>query len=333
MTRAQTRRQALTSRVCQGSLDGAAVPAIRSCVRPEAAHALAVFRLHPRPPSRTIAKQVHGLWLAMEPVPPALGARLRERDHRSSLCESRRMIEAMTWAGVWVAQRAGALPDTVFTKQIAAAPNLFDRITGIASGLLAIAACVFVILAVVAAWHFRNSYRQLNTLLERMYGDFKPVVRHANAAADNINYITTAIRTDVQQINATIVGANERLQHAVSLTERRLHDLSALLQVVQEEAEQMFVSTAAAVRGVRTSASALAGDGDGPNFARSELDDLDQLELLNREVETEEELSDGHDSDATATEDDVARPRLRPRRRRERERGRGRADEPRHGGI
>ena len=241
------------------------------------------------------------------------------------------MIDAMTWAGVWLVQHA--VPDTVFTKQIATAPSVFDRITGVASGLLTIAVCAFVIAAVPAAWNFRNSYRKINKLLERIYGDINPIMRHASSAADNINYITTSIRTDIQQINATIAGANERLQHAVSLTERRLHDISALLQVVQEEAEQMFVSTAAAVRGVRTSASALTGDDDGMNLAMDEGEDLDQLELLSHEVETEEESIDGYDSDATSSQSNVARPRLRPRRRGRGVTGRGprRADEPRHG--
>jgi uncharacterized protein YoxC len=245
------------------------------------------------------------------------------------------MTEAITWTGAWLVQRASTLPDTVFTKQIPPSPGIFDRVTGIASGLLTIALCLLVIAAVIAVWKLRNSYRKINTLLERVYGDIGPIVRHATAAADNVNYITTSIRTDIQQINTTISAANERLQQAVSMTERRLHDISALMQVVQEEAEQMFVSTASAVRGVRTSASALTGNGNGPNLARDEVEDLDQLDLLDREVETEEELSDGYDSDATPAKDDVARPRLRPRRGRERgkERGGRRADEPRHGGL
>src|SRR3954466_5376977 len=225
------------------------------------------------------------------------------------------MIDAMTLAGIWLVQRAGALPDTVFTKQIATAPSIFDRITGIASGLLTIAFLVFVAAAVPAAWNFRKSYRKVNQLLERIYGDINPIMRHASNVADNINYITTSIRTDVQQINATIATANERLQQAVLLTERRLGDFNALLQVVQEEAEQMFVSTASAVRGVRTSASALSDAAGGTKFARQDDADLDQLEL-DTEIETEEEMVDGYDSDATASEDDVARPRLRSRTRR-----------------
>ena len=243
------------------------------------------------------------------------------------------MIEAMTWTGAWLLQRAAALPDTIYTKQVAAAPSVFERITGIASGVLVIAVCAFVIAAIPAAWNFRKSYKRVNKLLERIYGDINPIMRHASSAADNINYITTSIRTDIRQINATIAGANERLQQAVSITERRLNDISALLQVVQEEAEQMFVSTAAAVRGVRTSASALSGDGDGTNLARDEEEDLGEHGEMVDEVDTEEDLSDGYDSSATPAEDDVARPRLRPRRRgkRRKERNPGRASEPRPG--
>jgi uncharacterized protein YoxC len=224
------------------------------------------------------------------------------------------MFDAMTLAGAWLVQRAATLPDTVFTKQVASVPSIFDRITGIASGLLTIAFLVFVAAAVPAAWNFRKSYRRVNQLLERIYGDINPIMRHASSVADNINYITTSIRTDVQQINATIAGANERLQQAVMLTERRLGDFNALLKVVQEEAESMFVSTASAVRGVRTSASALSEVGNGTKFATQDDEDLGQLEL-DTEIDTEEGMSDGYDSDATPSEDDVARPRLRSRHR------------------
>jgi uncharacterized protein YoxC len=229
------------------------------------------------------------------------------------------MFHAITWAGVWLVQRGVALPDTVYTKQIATVPSTFERVTGIASGLLTIAICIFVIAAVPAAWNFRKTYRRINQLLERIYGDINPIMRHASSVADNINYITTSIRTDVQQINATIATANERLQQAVMTTERRLGDFNALLKVVQEEAEQMFVSTASAVRGVRTSASALSEAGNGTKFATREDEDVDQLEL-DTEVDTEEETSDGYNSDAAPAEDDIARPRVRSRRR-GRERG------------
>lgn len=224
------------------------------------------------------------------------------------------MLDAFTLAGAWLVQRSAALPDTIITKQIATAPNIFDRITGIASGLLTIAVLVLVAAAVPAALNFRKSYRRVSQLADRLSRDLDPILRHANTVADNINYITTSIRHDVQQINATIASANERLQEAVAVTERRLGDFNALLKVVQEEAESMFVSTASAVRGVRTSASAFTEAGAGPKFARQDEEELDQLELA-PEIDLEEELTDGYDSDAAASEDDVARPRLRSKRR------------------
>ncbi|HEX4469427.1 MAG TPA: hypothetical protein VH080_07815 [Gemmatimonadaceae bacterium] len=238
------------------------------------------------------------------------------------------MFQAITWAGVWFIQRSAALPDTIYTKQIAVTPSVFERIVGIASGVFTILICLFAIALVPGLWNFRRRFQRINQLLERVHNDFQPIVRHATSVADNVDYITTSIRADVQKINETIATANERLRDAVHMTEHRLSDFNALLKVVQEEAEQMFVSTASAVRGVRTSASALSEPGSGTNFARREAagdeqeqaeEELDQLEL-DTEGDTEEEMTDGYHSDAATTEDDVARPRLRSRRR-GRERG------------
>ncbi|HKW47693.1 MAG TPA: hypothetical protein VJN70_09610 [Gemmatimonadaceae bacterium] len=236
------------------------------------------------------------------------------------------MLQAITWAGAWLVQRA--LTDTTYTKQIAATPTGFERIVEIASGVLTILICLFVIALVPVLWNFRRSFQRMNQLLERFHGDVQPLVQKATSVADNVSYITKSIRTEVQGINETIAAANDRLRDAVHVTERRLGDFNALLKVVQEEAEQMFVSTASAVRGVRTSASALSEPGNGTNFARREVEgdedeemdeDLDQLEL-DTESATEEEMTDGYHSDTATTEDDVARPRLRSRRR-GRERG------------
>jgi uncharacterized protein YoxC len=235
------------------------------------------------------------------------------------------MTQAMTWAGAWLLQRSIALQDTIVTKQVESVPSSWDRITSIASGLLTIAFLVFVVAAVPALWNFRKSYRRINHLLERIYGDINPIMRHASAIADNVDYVTTAIRTDVQQIQATIATANSRLQQAVALTERRLNDMSALMEVVQQEAEQAFLSTASAVRGVRRGASALSGNDDGAKFARRGEDDLDRLDMED-EVETEEDMSDDYDRNAAPAADDNPRPRVRPRSRRS---GSGGTERPR----
>src|SRR5689334_15205979 len=172
------------------------------------------------------------------------------------------MTAWLTTGAHWLIQASATLPDTIVTKQIPAATSTFEKITSYASGLMTIALLVLAVALVPAAWNFRKSYAKVSDLLDKVYGDVNPLMRHASAIADNVNYITTSVRSDVQQVNATIAAANHRLQQAVALTEQRLNEFNALLEVVQHEAEQAFVATASTVRGVRTGAAALHHEDD-----------------------------------------------------------------------
>src|SRR6476619_4696311 len=182
-------------------------------------------------------------------------------------------------------QVARALPDTIYTKQIVAEPGLWEKITSAASGVMTITVIVLTVALVPAAWNFRKSYKKVSDMLDKIYGDINPLMRHASAIADNVDYITTSVRVDVQQVSQTIAAVNQRLQQAVATTEDRIKQMNALLDVVQEEAESAFVSTASTIRGVRM----------GINTA------FDQ-----------EELFDGY-YDEGADDWEQPRPRVRPR--------------------
>lgn len=158
-------------------------------------------------------------------------------------------------AGAWLLQQAATLPDTIITKQVAQPRDWFNTVSGIASILISLALLALCVGLIPAAWNFRKSYGKINDLLKQIYGDVNPIMRHASTIADNVNYVTTSIRVDIQQVNQTIATANERLQEAVRLTERRVQEFNALLDVVQREAESTFVATAATLRGVREGAA------------------------------------------------------------------------------
>ncbi|HKO15852.1 MAG TPA: hypothetical protein VJU87_06415 [Gemmatimonadaceae bacterium] len=223
------------------------------------------------------------------------------------------MTQALMAASLWISSQAATLPDTIFTRQIASVPSTFERVTSIASGVLTLAILVFVVAAVPAAWSFRKSYKRVSRLLDRISGDVTPLMHHASTIAGNIEYVTTSVRAEVQRVNASIAGANERLQQAVALTERRLNEFNALLEVVQDEAERVFVSTASTVRGVRTGASALTEEA-GPKLARRGEQDAGRPSGdADHTSATGEDVSDGGEHDSAGTEDDVARPRVRPR--------------------
>ena len=214
------------------------------------------------------------------------------------------MTELITRSGMWLLQQAATLPDTSVIKT-AAQRDWFETVTGLASGILTLTILALTIFLAPAAWSFWRTFRKVRELLDRVYGDITPLTRHASNIADNLDYITTSIRTDVQQVNATIASANRRLHQAVELTETRLNEFNALLQVVQQEAEQAFVSTAAAVRGVRTGAATLGGmEDDDADGLDGGIDDGD-------DSESDEESNGTNERGGT-----TARPRLRPRRSR-----------------
>jgi uncharacterized protein YoxC len=152
----------------------------------------------------------------------------------------------------WLIQATATLPDTIVTKQVIVEPGLFQKITTWASGIASIALMILTIALVPAAWNFRKSYAKISDMMDRIYGDINPIMRHASTIADNVNYITTAVRVDVQKLSQTVASANQRLMSSVDLAEERIKDLNALLAVVQEEAESAFITTASTVRGVRT---------------------------------------------------------------------------------
>jgi len=213
-----------------------------------------------------------------------------------------------------VAAPLPGLRDTVIFKQVD--PGWFTRLTTIASGLMSIALLVLTVAIVPAAWNLRLAYRRWNKLLEKVQGDARPLVSHAASVADNLDYITTALRADVHRVNATVTDANEALQHAVRQMERRVQAFTALLDVAQQESERAFVATAATVRGVRTSAAVLR------DHLESTLDPdaAEAIDDMETEVVQEALLLDIADEEETDGDDDYgagsrpARPRVRPRR-------------------
>lgn len=154
--------------------------------------------------------------------------------------------------GVWLLLQGSAPRDTV--AMVTADPGMFEKITSVTTWLMSLSILVLTAALVPAAWNFRKSYKRVNELLDKIYGDIYPIMRHASTIADNVDYVTTSLRSDVQQVNQTVTTANQRVLQAVRRTERRITEFNALLDVIQQEAEEAFVSTASTVRGVRAGA-------------------------------------------------------------------------------
>lgn len=167
-------------------------------------------------------------------------------------------------------QAAVSAGDTVLMKQVKTDPSAFEKITSVASLIMTISIIVLTAALVPAAWNFRKSYAKISDLLDKVYNDVNPLMRHASTIADNVNYITTSVRVDVQQVSQTVAAANQRMMQAVNATEIKIKELNALLEVVQEEAESAFVTTASTLRGVKTGLNTV--------FDNEDLEDVDYIE-------------------------------------------------------
>jgi uncharacterized protein YoxC len=148
--------------------------------------------------------------------------------------------------------------DTALMRIVGAAPSLLDHARSVSVTLMIVAVVGFVVALIPAVWSLRKTHRRVGDLIDRLQSDVTPVMRHATTIADNLNYITTSLRADVEHVHRVVSATHERMDDAVRAVEVRAKEFDALLSVAQEEAEDAFVATAAAVRGVRAGASAFA---------------------------------------------------------------------------
>lgn len=201
-----------------------------------------------------------------------------------------------------------AARDTVLMKQVERDPGWFEQVTTIASGLMTISILVLTAALVPAAWNFRKNHKMIREQLDKIQNDIAPIMRHASSIADDVNYITTSIRVDVQQVNQTVTAVNRRLLAAVDQAEDRVNDFNALLEVAQEEAEAAFISTASALRGISSGASALAGR-RGPRRARNRDTEL-RAKMAELRAAIDEDLHDAVEEVGPALEDSFAEEEL-----------------------
>jgi uncharacterized protein YoxC len=138
--------------------------------------------------------------------------------------------------------------DTVVTiparDTVAMAADIAVLVGAVAGTVLAIALVLFI----------GKMRRTVDELRTQAHQNFGPVSDRARSISDNVEFITDALRTDVTRLNASLKSLTERLQLASDRMEERIEEFNALMEVVQSEAEDIFIDTAATVRGVKESA-------------------------------------------------------------------------------
>lgn len=127
-----------------------------------------------------------------------------------------------------------------------------DVLADVATIVIAIAIIVAGLAAIYGALKVRG-------MIRRIRGDFDPAIRNLTAASEQAKAISATLRKNVDELSGTVSETNDKVRRATEAAEARLAELNALMGVVQREAEELFVRTASAVRGVQTGVGALRG--------------------------------------------------------------------------
>jgi len=183
-------------------------------------------------------------------------------------------------------------------------------LSAVANLITAVAVLAVAAVAVAVGLELRSAIRRLQGAVDQAKTELTPVVNNVREISDSVRGMSDSLRDDVERVNETVTAITERVQHALVASEERLGEFNALLDVVQDEAERLFVSTASTVRGVRGGARAFRERG-GTDLASEELDAAEEADAT---MNPEEE--DGHDNSPESAAPAVPpAPRVRPRPR------------------
>jgi uncharacterized protein YoxC len=200
--------------------------------------------------------------------------------------------------------------------------SIFEEITAISSAIIGASLVALIVFLLVAAARARTAGKRFEDKLQQAVDDLKPLlgdlkpliydlrplIERGKVISEDVAAMTRSIRGNVTAVSETVMAVNEQALTALAAAEERLAEFDALISVVQSEAEDIFVSTASAVRGVRGGAASL-GRRRGTNLASVEADDAASGGEAHDEKEADGDAIDQRRAEEAAE----PAPRIRPR--------------------
>jgi uncharacterized protein YoxC len=186
--------------------------------------------------------------------------------------------------------QAQAVRDTLFVVQEKPGwQHWVEALAAVAQIVLALALLAMGIGLLVAAMKVKALMKKLEEQGQKLRVDLAPAIHNVTTVSENAVQVSKAVRGDVDRLSAGVTAATEKLKGAAEMAEQRVGEFNALIGVVQEEAEQLFIGGAATLRGVR------AGTETFRRFRTGELEYLGEVSV--EEEEDEDADADGYDGE------------------------------------
>ena len=189
--------------------------------------------------------------------------------------------------------QAAAPPDTVVTR-IVQDPRIFDYASGTLEIVVLLVGAIALGTLVWALVVLTQTVRRLEKTIKSLADDSRPILTHATAIANDARKTVASISDDVGRVSDAAAAESEQLLDAAEVTARRIDEVNAVIDVVQDELEQVAISSVAAMRGVKVGATEMASAlGGRPNGRRRVPRSVrEELAARRRAAELPEEFPD-----------------------------------------
>ena len=132
--------------------------------------------------------------------------------------------------------------------------NTYETLIAIGMALwivLALGMLVALLYGIGLLRRVREPLGRISGAVEHLNDRLEPVLGHVERASESASEIAHRLSRDADDVGRALRHAGESTERMVELIEDRVADVAALLEVVQEEAEETFLSTASILRTLR----------------------------------------------------------------------------------
>ncbi len=132
--------------------------------------------------------------------------------------------------------------------------STYETIITIGMGLwivLAGAILVGLVYTISLIRKVREPLREISNAASELNARLQPILSNIERASEQARQIASRLQTDANEVGQTVRHASASTRNVVELVEDRVAEIAALLEVVQDEAEETFLSTASLLRGLR----------------------------------------------------------------------------------
>lgn len=153
--------------------------------------------------------------------------------------------------------QAATLPDTIIARTIPVR-NVLDWTNGLLELLVLLLAVGALVAFIWLIRTIRMAIQSFNKTVDRLQEDVYPLISQASALVDEARDAVEILRDGALQIRDGASAISDELIYVADSTARRVDEINAVLDVLQDGLENTAISAVSTASGIHAGAAALA---------------------------------------------------------------------------